>query len=78
MTTESPDRKDLESKDKESLMAIAKAMGGKPTSRSTKSDLVDIIIELAGGESSSDNQSEDESSAANASYSADPLSLIHI
>ena len=49
MTTESPDRKDLESKDKESLMAIAKAMGGKPTSRSTKSDLVDIIIELAGG-----------------------------
>ena len=73
MTTESPDRKDLESKDKESLMAIAKAMGGKPTSRSTKSDLVDIIIELAGGESPSDNQSEDESSAANASYSADPM-----
>ena len=73
MTTESPDRKDLESKDKESLMAIAKAMGGKPPSRSTKSDLVDIIIELAGGESPSDNQSEDESSAANASYSADPM-----
>ena len=45
MTTESPDRKDLESKDKDSLVAIAKAMGGKPTSRSTKSDLVDIIIE---------------------------------
>ncbi len=73
MTTESPDRKDLESKDKESLMAIAKAMGGKPTSRSTKSDLVDIIIELAGGESPSDNQSEDESSTADASYSADPM-----
>ena len=32
MTTESPDRKDLESKDKESLVAIAKPMGGKPTS----------------------------------------------
>ena len=60
MTTESPDRKDLESKDKESLVAIAKAMGGKPTSRSTKSDLVDIIIELAGGESSANNQSERE------------------
>ncbi len=73
MTTESPDRKDLESKDKESLMAIAKAMGGKPTSRSTKSDLVDIIIELAGGESPPNNQSEDESPAANASYSADPM-----
>ena len=73
MTTESPDRKDLESKDKESLMAIAKAMGGKPTSRSTKSDLVDIIIDLAGGESSANNQSEDDSSAANASYSADPM-----
>ena len=73
MTTESPDRKDLESKDKESLVAIAKAMGGKPTSRSTKSDLVDIIIELAGGESSANNQSEDDNSAASASYSADPM-----
>ena len=28
MTTESPDRKDLESKDKESLMAIAKPWVG--------------------------------------------------
>ena len=73
MTTESPDRKDLESKDKESLLAIAKAMGAKPTSRSTKSDLVDVIIELAGGESSSNNQSGDDSSAATASYSADPM-----
>jgi len=73
MTTEPPDRKDLESKDKESLLAIAKAMGGKPTSRSTKSDLVDIIIELAGGESSAYNQTEDEGSAANAAYSADPM-----
>jgi len=54
-------------------MAIAKAMGGKPTSRSTKSDLVDIIIDLAGGESSANNQSEDDSSAANGSYSADPM-----
>ena len=73
MTTESPDRKDLESKDKESLLAIAKAMGAKPTSRSTKSDLVDVIIELAGGESISNNQSGDDSSAATASYSADPM-----
>ena len=73
MTTESPDRKDLESKDKDSLVAIAKAMGGKPTSRSTKSDLVDIIIELAGGESSANNQSEDDNSPASASYSADPM-----
>lgn len=73
MTTEAPDRKDLESKDKESLLAIAKAMGGKPTSRSTKSDLVDIIIELAGGETTSDDTTEDDNASANAAYSADPM-----
>jgi transcription termination factor Rho len=73
MTTEAPDRRDLESKDKESLLAIAKAMGGKPTSRSTKSDLVDIIIELAGGQTTSDDTTEDENASANAAYSADPM-----
>ena len=61
MTTESPDRKDLESKDKDSLVAIAKAMGGSQR-LVNKTDLVDIIIELAGGKSSANNQSEDDNS----------------
>ena len=73
MTTEAPDRKDLESKDKESLMAIAKAMGGKPTTRSTKADLVDIIIDLAGGEADTNSESQESDSPANAAYSADPM-----
>jgi len=84
MTTETPDRKDLESKDKDSLLAIAKAMGGKPTTRTTKADLVDLIIELAGGEiseessgeadSSSDSEETDETeNNNNAAYSADPM-----
>ncbi len=79
MTTETPDRKDLESKDKDSLLAIAKAMGGKPTTRSTKADLVDQIIELAGGgtsEKSSEesvNSSEAEENGDNTTYSADPM-----
>ena len=73
MTTEAPDRKDLESKDKESLMAIAKAMGGKPTTRSTKADLVDIIVDLAGGEADTNSESHESGSPANAAYSADPM-----
>lgn len=84
MTTETPDRKDLESKDKDSLLAIAKAMGGKPTTRSTKADLVDQIIELAGGGTSEESSEEavnssdaeenaDTENGDNATYSADPM-----
>ncbi|MBU97637.1 MAG: transcription termination factor Rho, partial [Acidimicrobiaceae bacterium] len=83
MTTDTPDRKDLESKDKDSLLAIAKAMGGKPTTRATKGDLVDLIVELAGGDSSQDSDSEagetsdpednEDSKATSTSYSADPM-----
>lgn len=84
MTTETPDRKDLESKDKDSLLAIAKAMGGKPTTRSTKADLVDQIIELAGGGTSEESSEEavnssdaeenaDTENGDNAAYSADPM-----
>ena len=83
MTTDTPDRKDLESKDKDSLLAIAKAMGGKPTTRATKGDLVDLIVELAGGDSSQDSDSKagepsdpednEDSKATSTSYSADPM-----
>ncbi|HJM98470.1 MAG: transcription termination factor Rho [Acidimicrobiales bacterium] len=83
MTTETPDRKDLESKDKDSLIAIAKAMGGKPTTRATKSDLVDSIIELASGDMSEDASEENNDSSSaegntdsqntSTAYSADPM-----
>ena len=84
MTTETPDRKDLESKDKDSLLAIAKAMGGTPTTRATKADLVDQIIELAGGGASEESSEEavnssdaDENAESengdNTAYSADPM-----
>ena len=71
MTTETPDRKDLESKDKDSLLAIAKAMGGKPTTRATKADLVDQIIELAGG-GASEESSEEAVSSSDAGENAEP------
>ena len=43
----------LESKDKEQLLAIAKALGLKTTARSKKSDIIDQILETTGGPSGS-------------------------
>lgn len=42
------ERSALEAKDRESLLQIATAMGGKPGSRAKKADIVDMILELAG------------------------------
>ena len=42
------ERSALESKDRESLVQIATAMGGKPASRAKKADIIDQILELAG------------------------------
>ncbi len=38
----------LEKKDREELQSIAAAMGGKPTSRARKAEIVDLILDLAG------------------------------
>ena len=43
------DRSKLEQKDRAELAAIVDAMGGKATSRAKKADLVDQILQLAGG-----------------------------
>jgi len=88
MSTNEADRADLESKDKDSLIQIATALGGKPTSRARKSEVIDLILELA-NEEDGDSDTSDESknseeeiksgnsrqqtSPKNRGYSADPM-----
>jgi len=38
----------LEAKDRDELMSIAKALGGKPAARAKKATVIDLILELAG------------------------------
>src|SRR3546814_8015504 len=42
------ERSALERKDREELLTIAKALGGKPGSRAKKADIIDVILELTG------------------------------
>ncbi|MGH9085088.1 MAG: transcription termination factor Rho [Acidimicrobiales bacterium] len=42
------ERSALERKDRDELMTIAQALGGKPGSRAKKADIVSLILELAG------------------------------
>ena len=42
------ERTALEGKDRDELVAIATALGGKPASRAKKADIVDLILELTG------------------------------
>jgi transcription termination factor Rho len=42
------ERSALERKDREELLTIATALGGKPGSRAKKADIVDLILELTG------------------------------
>ena len=46
--TQQLERSALERKDRDELHTIAVALGGKPTSRARKADIVDLILELAG------------------------------
>ena len=85
MSTNEADRADLESKDKDSLIQIATALGGKPSSRSRKSEIVDLILELANEDPASSNQNDSHESKEskdqdtqqqapkNKGYSADPM-----
>jgi transcription termination factor Rho len=45
--SQSLERSALERKDREQLMSIATALGGKPGSRSRKAEIVDLILQLA-------------------------------
>ena len=49
VTAQALEQSVLESKDKEQLIAIAKALGLKPSARNKKSDIIDQIIDLTGG-----------------------------
>ena len=42
------ERSMLEAKDRDELMSIAKALGGKPAARAKKATVIDLILELAG------------------------------
>ncbi len=42
------ERSMLEAKDRDELVSIAKALGGKPAARAKKSTVIDLILELAG------------------------------
>jgi len=42
------ERSMLEAKEREELVSIAKALGGKPAARAKKSTVIDLILELAG------------------------------
>ena len=49
MAAEALEQSVLESKDKDQLLAIAKALGVKASSRTKKSDIIDQILESTGG-----------------------------
>ena len=42
------ERSALESKDRDELITIAKALGGKPPARAKKAAIVDLVLELTG------------------------------
>ena len=48
MSVDSIDLDGLERKDRAQLATIAQALGGKPTSRTKKADIIEMILELAG------------------------------
>ena len=70
--TVSVDASQLEGKGREELATIATALGGKPTSRAKKSEIVDMILELSGntsapsgGSASADSGSGDSGEQSN-------------
>jgi transcription termination factor Rho len=69
------ERSALESKDRDSLVQIATAMGGKPASRAKKADIIDQILELAGvtpASASADAEAPGETPDATAEAAARP------
>ena len=44
------ERSALERKDRDELLTIAKALGGKPPARAKKADIVDLVLQLTGVE----------------------------
>ena len=46
--SEQLERSALERKDRDELMTIATALGGKPGSRAKKADIIDLVLQLTG------------------------------
>ncbi len=58
------ERSMLEAKERDELVSIAKALGGKPAARAKKATVIDLILELAGVTASAADASEPESAEA--------------
>jgi transcription termination factor Rho len=78
VSADSIDLDGLERKDRAELATIAQALGGKPTSRAKKADIITMILELAGvtdsagGDSSQGDTAEDQAATGpDATPSAD-------
>lgn len=76
MSTNDADRADLESKDKDSLVQIATALGGKPSGRARKSEIIDLILDLAredgnGSESQNEQKNQEDSAQENRDKDSD-------
>jgi transcription termination factor Rho len=83
ITTGESDRSALESKDRQELATIAKAMGATPPARARKDELIDLILDLADnggagapeeksdGDAMSEQTTEDEATEAKAEPEAD-------
>ncbi len=52
------ERETLESKDRDALVTMATALGGKPSSRARKAEIVDMILEMTAGTKGSSNGSK--------------------
>ena len=61
------ERSALEAKDRDELVTIATALGGKPPSRARKADIVDLILELTGVTAAGDEASAEGGSTPEAS-----------
>jgi transcription termination factor Rho len=53
------ERSALERKDRDELLTIAKALGGKPPARAKKADIVDLVLQLTGVEGDAPDASAD-------------------
>jgi transcription termination factor Rho len=83
ITTGESDRSALESKDRQELATIAKAMGANPPARARKDELIDLILDLAenggagapeeksDGDAMSEQTTEDEATEAKAEPEAE-------
>jgi len=73
MTVDSAlERSALERKDRDELLTIAKALGGKPASRAKKADIVDVILELTGVGSAGGAEAAPEPSSTDQVGETDP------